>query len=532
MPAVSIVEMPVSEARRIYDAGGPLAKQLEIAYTAKRVRLIPDKQTGWKPPSLTDFVEATTPWKLEKWQRIICDRLERLTNETGQRLLIHGPPQLGKSILISQRFPAWLMGSNPLYRMRLACYNITHAERFSRVNLEIMRQAEYEDYFPDPACRVPKICAAEEWSTVGRHQIRDAQPSMKALGLNTGFVGLGVDLLVIDDPYRSRQDAFSEAINEGVWMWWKDTVLPRLNPETNVVVMFHRWKQDDLAGRLIEQGGWEQLRFPAIADEGPDDPTDREIGESLSKRYPKEFLANVREQIGEESWMALYGGSPIQEGGNYFRCGRLQHASIYTDSYDFPLLRIYQGWDLAIGQKETNDYTVGATVGVDGDQNLYILDVVRERFDFNETLEAIESAARKWTSGPQRIQSIGIESNAYQVSAFQEACRRYMLPFQSVVRKRGQDKVYCAQLLRQRIGMGKVFVNTGSSWWPELQKELLLFPSSKHDDQVDSLVNALEMLPLGEMAASDLHAPSGSISAVNEEREREAEGRRSGAMNY
>ena len=223
--------------------------------------------------NLAAFVNYTNPFQMEDWQVMICERLQRLRHETGQRIAIHAPPQLGKSIIVSQRFPAWMMGTAPTHRVRLTCYNQTHAERFSIVNQEIMRSAPYLRVFPEEDVRLPKKSRSHEWSTMARRRLLDGQSSFLALGLRSGFTGQGADTLIIDDPYKGMSEAYSDTINDGIWEWWKSTATPRLNPQTNVVVMFHRWRENDLAGRLIEQGGWEQWRFPALADGGPNDPT-------------------------------------------------------------------------------------------------------------------------------------------------------------------------------------------------------------------------------------------------------------------
>src|ERR1043166_9203447 len=99
--------------------------------------------------SLATFVEQTTPWKLEPWQKMVCTRLQALKEQRGQRILIHGPPQFGKSIIVSQRFPCWLLGNDPAHRVRLCCYNLTHATSFGRVNLELLRSSEFLAAFPD-----------------------------------------------------------------------------------------------------------------------------------------------------------------------------------------------------------------------------------------------------------------------------------------------------------------------------------------------------------------------------------------------
>jgi hypothetical protein len=60
----------------------------------------------------------------------LCRRLQELATTTGRRLLICAPPQFGKSVIVSQRFPAWLLGEKPTHRVKVACYNVTHATKF------------------------------------------------------------------------------------------------------------------------------------------------------------------------------------------------------------------------------------------------------------------------------------------------------------------------------------------------------------------------------------------------------------------
>ena len=105
---------------------------------------------------------------------------------TVEDLVVHN------SIIVSQRFPAYVLGVDPLHRIRLACYNVSKAIDFTKVNLEIMRQPEYIRLFPDPRARVPNVCAADDWSTLARAKEMDAQPSLKALGVASGYIGLGL----------------------------------------------------------------------------------------------------------------------------------------------------------------------------------------------------------------------------------------------------------------------------------------------------------------------------------------------------
>src|SRR5262249_49556134 len=153
-----------------------------------------------------------------------------------------------------QRFPVWMITRNPAITIKLACYNISRAAKHSRVARDIMDSSRFIEMFPAPELRLPTVTSAQEWSTMARIAKQDGQASFKALGLITGFVGEGADLLLIDDPYGSPEDARSELINEKTCDFWPATARPRLKPGANVVMMFHRYTEDDAAGRTLAEG--------------------------------------------------------------------------------------------------------------------------------------------------------------------------------------------------------------------------------------------------------------------------------------
>ncbi len=112
-------------------------------------------------------------------------------------------------------------------------------------------------------------------------------------------------------------------------------------------------------------------------------------------------------------------------------------------------LTVLQYWDLAISEKTTADYTVGWTIGVSDENDIYILERRRGHFDFNRTLNEIADMGQAWPG----VQRIGIEQVSYQAAAVQEPLRRNMLPIVPV--KPDNDKVTRARLLEARAGRGR-----------------------------------------------------------------------------
>ena len=435
--------------------------------------------------SLAAFVEDTTQITLEDWQRLICARLEAIEDQQGQRLLIHGPPQAGKSILISQRWPAHILGRYPLARIRLACYNLTHAERFSKVNLSIMQSPEYRAQFPQSS--VPDRTQAEEWSTAARAKLLDANPSFKALGIGTGFVGMGADTLIVDDPYKNREEALSEATNTNVWGWWNDVVLPRLNPATNVVVMFHRWQDEDLAGRLIQQGGWEQMRFPAIADGGEHDPTGRELGEPLSPRYPADYLEEIQRKQGSSFW-ALYQGTPRAPEGDYFKRGW----------FGSPVGAIPVGctfvryWDLAGGTSDKADYTAGVLMAKDAQGYFYVVDVMHGRWAASERNSTIIQTAYADRHAHGSVQTYIEQAPGLSKEPTEDLVRQ-LAGFSVYADKVNKDKVSRAEPYQAQAQAGNVRL-LDAAWNGVYLDELCAFPTGTHDDLVDASSGAFNKL--------------------------------------
>jgi predicted phage terminase large subunit-like protein len=248
-----------------------------------------------------------------------------------------------------------------------------------------------------------------------------------------------------------------------------------------------RWHLDDLTGYVTEGHGsdeppaedWEVVNIPALAEEG--DPLGRLPGEPLwPEKYDREALAAMERQMPPRWWLALMQGAPVAAEGNLLHVTKIGHRLP-------PEGKRYQAWDLAISEKTTADWSVGMTISVDDDNNIDLLDERRGRWGFNDVLEQIADFARIWDPV-----SVGIETTAFQAAVFQEASRRYLLPFREV--KCDRDKVVRAQLLADRIDGGKVFANKTAPWWRGWETEARDFPQGGHDDRIDSTAHAVRMV--------------------------------------
>jgi len=239
---------------------------------------------------------------------------------------------------------------------------------------------------------------------------------------------------VIDDPVKNREDAESQNNRDANWDWYTSTAYTRLAPGGGVLVILTRWHDDDLAGRLLKAGAeggdeWEVVRYPAIAEEHE---KYRETGQALHpERYDVKALDRIRKAVGPRDWSALYQQNPVADDGDYFTRSMLQYYD--PEDVDEDRMRYYCAWDLAIGQRDRNDFSVGVVVGVDEHDRMFIMDVIRGKFDGFELVEQILDFYELW-----RPSIVGIERGHIEMA---------LGPFlEKRIRERGLHEVYIKDL--------------------------------------------------------------------------------------
>lgn len=414
----------------------------------------------------------------------ICRRLEAFSEAVARkespRLMLFVPPRHGKSTLCSVNFPAWHLGKHPNHEFIGCSYASSLAMRFSRKVRQLLRDPGYKAIFPDTELN-PEYQGAEEWETT-------KGGAYLAAGVNGGITGKGAHILLIDDPVKNREDAESQNSRDSVYDWYTSTAYTRLAPGGGVLIILTRWHDDDLAGRLLSMAeeseeNWEVVKYPAIAEE---DEQFRAKGEALHPaRYPLPSLEQIRRTLGPRDWTALYQQNPVSDEGEYFKRDQIQYYN--REQLDMDSLNYYCAWDLAVGQKERNDFSVGLVVGVDSNDDIYIVDVKRGRFDGYNLVEEILDLYELW-----RPAIVGIERGQIElaIGPFLEkrvSERKLYEAYFEPLKTGRRDKEMRARAIQGRLQQGKVFFPRDTAFTDTLVGELLRFPNGVNDDQVDAL---------------------------------------------
>jgi len=407
----------------------------------------------------------------------ICHALERVARGEVKRLILLVPPRSLKSICASVAWPAWLLGHVPTARIICVSYAIELAVKHARDCRAVMMADWYRAAFPHTRLDPGKLAWMEFMTT---------QRGLR-LATSTGGVltGRGGDILIIDDPMKPI-DAQSETWRRDVQQWFTNTLLSRLDDKVHgaIVVVMQRLHVDDLAGHLIEQGGWEVLALPAIAEVEQLVPIGgglvhcRAVGDILHPaREPRHVLDRLRAEMGSADFSAQYQQAPVPPGGHMIRW---EWFPLYRDPPPRPDgAKVVQSWDTASSTSELASYSVGITALVDRSGTIHVLDLVRKRCEFPDLQREIIKAA-----DCHRPKAILIEDQA-SGTGLQQTLRRHGLAVIAVKPK--GDKVMRMHAHTAALEAGKVLLPENAPWLDEFRSEILAFPHGRHDDQVDAL---------------------------------------------
>lgn len=443
------------------------------------------------------FVTSTLPGHIDNWHLDALDAaLEEWATTPNGRLIINMPPRHGKSERASIRLPAWILGREPDAQILATAHTARLAGKNSRRAQRLMETPTYCHTFP--ATRLasgrkaegPVTRTAAEFDVVGR------KGSYVAAGVGGSIVGYGATHCIVDDPIKSREQAESPTFRDKVWTWFTDDLMSRLEPGGRVVIIMHRWHEDDLCGRLAarqREGGekWTTIRLPAIADEigAPGSWTGdlRQPGEALwPARYPADRLEQRRKALGQYGWLSLYQQEPIPAGGTHIKDIWFEIVERAPEGLSW-----VRAYDLAVSTKTSADYTVGVSMARSKDGIYYLRDLVRRRVEWPDACKMIIQAAALDPYG-----RIGVEDYGTQAGFVQELQRLVSGHIKGY--KVPGDKLTRALPWIAKTEAGKIKIVRGD-WVHDFLAECVSFTGHGdiHDDQVDAVSIAYSMLPSG-----------------------------------
>lgn len=449
------------------------ARQARQDFLAYRKLINPKDKWGW-------------------WQEEVARELQQFYDDicAGLRpkLVIQAPPQHGKSVQIID-FISWLAGKNPDLRTIYTSFS----ERLGvRANLRLQRllgSEKYRDIFSDT--RLAGKDSADSGGYLKNREILeycDHTGYFRNTTVGGAITGEGLDLGVIDDPIKGRKEANSLTVRDNVWDWFTDDFFTRFSEDAALLCILTRWHIDDPIGRLIKKyPDVKVLSYPAIAL--VDEPY-RKAGEALFPEHKSlEFLLERKQGMASASWLSLYQQTPIVIGGEIIKGADFGR---YTVAPVIQFRKIYA--DTAQKTAERNDYSVFECWGLGEDRKLYLLDMIRGKW---EAPELRRRAIEFWNkhaavTGQGRLREMLVEDKASGTGLIQDIKRGERIPIKAI--PRSTDKLTRVQDALPYIESGYVILPADAPFVSDFIAECEAFTADNahdHDDQIDPMCDAI-----------------------------------------
>jgi predicted phage terminase large subunit-like protein len=502
--------------------------------TVRLLRIARDKRNPakvWATPG--ELALAVTPTTVQTPALDLIDQaIVDTFNTPDARLILSMPPQEGKSQRVTRTGALWMLTRSPELRIGIASYASSLAETFSGDIRNWISQNSGAEGSLDLRLRLsPYSRSRKVW------QLADHRGGVFAVGVGGGLTGRPLDALIIDDPFADAEQATSPAYRQKVWDWWQMVASTRLAPGAPVIVVMTRWHEDDLAGRLIaaEDGKiWRTINIPALADHDPmkghTDPLGREPGEWMTSARGNRDWDAIRVRSGSRAFSALYQGRPTPGDGNvwlqswwrrYLKAPWTVNEVQTTDEQTVMHLEgfdeLIQSWDMAFKDTKSSDYVVGQLWGRRG-ADVWLIDQVRDRMTFTETLTQFQMFCAKWPQA--KVKLVEDKANGTGVIDMLRSKVGGLVPVNPT-----ESKYARANAVAPFIEAGNVYLPADVIRLFDVDKfltETSAFPNDPHDDQVDAASQAISRMLLDGSGAA---AWSAALRAELAEREAEADTR-------
>lgn len=446
-------------------------------------------------------------YQMEWFHKCICYYLDCLYEGGIKKLMIFVPPQHGKSELSSRRFPAYLLGRNPNLKLALCSYSADLSSSFNRAVQMIIDDDRYRDLFPNTNLNSKRV-STDTGNGVLRNstmfEIVGHKGFLKTVGVGGSLTGTPVDIGIIDDPFKDRAEANSATYRNNKWDWYQDVFCTRLHNDSKQLMLFTRWHEDDLAGRLLdpqnpnydekEAKEWTVIALPALKESTPplecaidiNDP--REIGEALWESRHSREKYEKRKRINPTGFASLDQQRPAPLEGNMIKEEWFPVIEPNECPFDYHGV-VWDAWiDGAWTKSDKNDPTaVSYTFFHKKTDTLYIRAVDEVRKELDELMKYI--VTRSEINGMTRKSSFFIEMKA------SGAAIKALLAKGGYNTRRITNK-YVALGKYNRVEQSEPFLASGkvvlirdkrNNWIDSFLAQCKAFPNGVHDDKVDVL---------------------------------------------
>jgi len=309
------------------------------------------------------------------------------------------------------------------------------------------------------------------------------EPTVTAAGVGGNLVSQHYNIIIADDLMNLENSSTRYQVDK-VIDWWK-RAFSLLDYDGEMIIIGTRWSYYDLYS-YIEDNFQDLARIYIRGAYIDEDETILYFPELLNE----EKLAELRGLQGSYVFSSFYLNDPVDEESALIKKDMIKYWG--EGEHKLPRnLSIFSVCDPAVSQSVSADESSIITVGVDVNNDWYILETRSGKWTVGQLIEELFAVHAQWKPSAMSIEVIG-QAQGLMTPIYDEENRRnrYLPLVEIKVRPQVRKEMRIRSILQPRFERGKIFIKKDMI---ELEEQLLKFPRSKRDDMIDALTDVEEI---------------------------------------
>lgn len=430
----------------------------------------------------------------------VADAMQRLVDGELDELFLSMPPRVGKTTMLMM-FVTWLVGRDSEKSNLYSAYSDVITSAFYNGCLEIINDPMtylWHDVFP--TAKIVSTNAKDETFNIDRKKRYPSLTCRSLYGTLNGACDCN-GLLLSDDLIGGIEEALNKDRLVSAWSKVDNNLLPRAKETAKVLWCGTRWSMVDPAGvrmdLLLNDERFRSRRFKIInlpaLDEQEHSNFHYLYGVGFSDEYYIQRRASFERNNDMASWLAQYMGEPIERSGALFEPQDMRFYNGVLPGDD--PVRVFMAVDPAFGG---GDFTASPICYQYADGSIYVADVVYSDGDKRITQPLIVKKVLE-----HNVKAVQIEANKSTASYKEEV--------EELLKKQGIRVNITTKMAPNNVSKEMrifdkapeirefYFLEEGkrSKEYSQFMQNVYSFKlagRNKHDDSVDSLAQAVEMV--------------------------------------
>ena len=423
-----------------------------------------------------------------------------LSDDEKKRVLIAAPRGTAKSTVTTLIYPLWRAAfkgtKEDLFIVIISESQAQSINFLSRIKYHLTFSDEFKSIFGDMG-----PTTAQRWT----HTDIILANGTRIVAVGTGQRVRGFlqgdtrpNLIIVDD-FESELNAFTPEARAKNRKWLTEAVIPSLSDDGKIAMIGTVISEDCFLCWAKESTAWQVLWFSIWNDD------EKSI---WPERFPKERILSIKEEfksVGNingffQEYMNIAQSpddAPFQPKWikiHHYDYKKLQGQNCLGKNWgeeneEVKPVEIYMGVDPASSLSARADYFVISVIGIDNDNNKYVIDIYRNRISPADQPQLIIDYYKKYKPRRVKVETVGYQEALR--TAVRELMREeqlYIPGLEAGVKPRNSKS-------ERLLSLVPLFAKGTFYFRPQdthAQGEFLSYPKGQHDDIMDAIWTALD----------------------------------------